>query len=136
MAEDVPDVSTSVIPPGEFNEILFVKFNRAFLSSRFMGSPLPEFHHLRRRQPQYNLEIDSLTLPSFYGERFIRDSLFLGSAAQFAAARFVSLLCEPIFLSFLITVAPLSASLLIAFLCKHISIVDSLGIIAPLGLCA
>ena len=114
MAEDVPDVSTSVIPPGEFNEVLFVKFNRAFLSSRFMGSPLPEFHHLRRRQPQYNLEIDSLTLPSFYGECFIIDYLFLGSAARFAA---VCLLREVIFLpSPSIRYPLLSAPLPIAFL--------------------
>ena len=91
MAEDVPDVSTSVVPPGESNGSLFVKFNRTFLSSRFVGSPLPELHHLRRRQPQHNLEVDSL-LPSFYGESFIIDSLFLGSPARFAADCFVSLL--------------------------------------------
>ena len=93
MAEDVPDVSSSVIPPGEPNGFLFVKFNRKFLSSRFMGSPLPELHHLRRRQLQCKFEVDSLTLPSFYGERFIIDYLFLGSAARFAAACFVSLHC-------------------------------------------
>ena len=63
MAEDVPDVSTSVVPPGESNGSLFVKFNRTFLSSRFVGSPLPELHHLRRRQPQHNLEVDSLSPP-------------------------------------------------------------------------
>ena len=106
MAEDVPDVSTSVIPPGESRRFLYVKFNRTFLSSRILGSPLPEFHYLRRRQPQHNLEVDSLLLPSFYGERFISNSLFLGSAAQFAAAGFVSLLRKPIFLPFLNTVAP------------------------------
>ena len=110
MAEDVPDVSTSVIPPGESNGLLFVKFNRKSLSSRFMGSPLPEFHHLRRRQPQYNPEVKPLTLPSFYGERFIIDSLFLGNAARFAAAGFVFLLREPIFFPFFGTVAPFFSS--------------------------
>ena len=63
MAEDVPDVSTSVIPPGESRRFLYVKFNRTFLSSRILGSPLPEFHYLRRRQPQHNLEVDSLAPP-------------------------------------------------------------------------
>ena len=63
MAEDVPSVPESVFPPGESNGFLFVKFNRTFLSSRFLVRPLLELHHLRRRQPQHNLEVDSLLLP-------------------------------------------------------------------------
>ena len=90
-AEDVPDVSTSVTPPGEFKRILcIVKRSRTCPSSRFMGGPLPELHHLRQRQPKHNLVVDTLLLPSFYGECFIIDSLFLGSPTRFAA--FVSLL--------------------------------------------
>jgi hypothetical protein len=80
-AEDVPDVSTAVIPPGESKRVFICKIQPKVPFSRFMGGPLPRIHHLCRRQPQHNLEVDSLALPSFYSERFISDSLFLGSAA-------------------------------------------------------
>jgi hypothetical protein len=58
-----------------------------------MEGPLPGIHHFRQSQPQHNLEVDSLALPSnFHGECLISNSLCLGGAARFDATHFLSLL--------------------------------------------
>jgi len=84
-----------------------------------MEGPLPELRHLR--QPH---SVEPLVSLNF----MVNASLpvqFLGSAARFAADRFVSFLLEIIFPPFLSTVAP--SLLPIAFLRTQFLIVDALG---------
>ena len=57
MAEDVPDVSTDVIPPGESKKTFISKIHpRALPSSSFMVGPLSGLQHLR----EHNIGVDFL----------------------------------------------------------------------------
>ncbi|KAF8259956.1 Cupredoxin, partial [Lactarius quietus] len=74
MAEDVPDVSSSVIPPSESKVFLLKKRHLKVHFSRIMGRTLHELRQFHQRK----CGIDPSKL---HGVLFITDSLCLGSAA-------------------------------------------------------